>query len=251
MRRELGIALYVLIAAMSSLRPSMCGGSEIWTGPPIVFEKTAFGDSSDPSQQDRITENVWITRAAQRGIYNAAVETFYTNDESPAGTEWAVGTTCEIGSLTFASWEETVGLGTPINGPPDSVGVDMVVHLITDDIFIDIEFLSWGVGPGSGAGFSYERSTPAPGLSADFNSDGDVNGADLTVWESSFGVDDGADANEDGVSDGADFLEWQRQFGESAAASSIGAVPEPAALALAAGGALLGWLQPRRRGRRS
>jgi hypothetical protein len=34
----------------------------------------------------------------------------------------------------------------------------MVVHLITDDIYIDIKFLSWTSG-GAGGGFSYERST--------------------------------------------------------------------------------------------
>ena len=34
----------------------------------------------------------------------------------------------------------------------------MVVHLITDDIYIDIKLLSWSSG-GTGGGFSYERST--------------------------------------------------------------------------------------------
>ena len=35
----------------------------------------------------------------------------------------------------------------------------MVVHLITDNIYIDIKFTSWGQGSGAGGGFSYERST--------------------------------------------------------------------------------------------
>ena len=42
------------------------------------------------------------------------------------------------------------------------VGVDAVVHLISDDIYIDIKFISWTKGQGSeipaGGGFSYERS---------------------------------------------------------------------------------------------
>ena len=36
-----------------------------------------------------------------------------------------------------------------------------MLHLITDDIYIDVSFISWTNG-GNGGGFSYERSTPAP-----------------------------------------------------------------------------------------
>ncbi|MCA9235948.1 MAG: PEP-CTERM sorting domain-containing protein [Planctomycetales bacterium] len=81
------------------------------------------------------------------------------------------------------------------------------------------------------------RSFDAPGfLSADFNQDTQVDGGDLTAWESAFGNGAGADANNDGKSDGADFLIWQRQFGLSsataAAVGAAGAVPEPATLCL-------------------
>lgn len=69
------------------------------------------------------------------------------------------------------------------------------------------------------------------GLAADFNRDGVVNIADLTLWRQSFGAGAGADANKDGRSDGADFVIWQRQIGQSA---TISAVPEPAAALLAA-----------------
>jgi hypothetical protein len=46
--------------------------------------------------------------------------------------------------------------------PPGSVGVDAVVHLITDDIYLSLKFTSWSAS-GSGGGFSYERSTPGSG----------------------------------------------------------------------------------------
>jgi hypothetical protein len=241
MKHEFGVALCLFVAALFALRPTMSRGSEIWTGPPITFEKTAHAGTSDPSQQDRITDNVWITRDTSRGIFNAAAEDFYTNNLSPVDTEWAVGTTSDLGSLTFASWEDTIGLSSPIGGPPSSVGVDMVLHLITDDIYIDLEFLTWGVGPGAGGAFSYERSTLALGLTADFDNNDVVNEGDLTVWESSFGVDDLADADNDGDSDGADFAEWQRQFGDAAATPASAAIPEPsgAALILLGGSALL------------
>ena len=43
--------------------------------------------------------------------------------------------------------------------PPCQVGNDMVLHLITDDIYIDIKYLSWTQN-GQGGGFSYQRSNP-------------------------------------------------------------------------------------------
>ena len=103
--------------------------------------------------QDRITNNVWITRANNQGIFNIVTETNYTDFSSPADTEWAIGTTANIGSLTFQNWEDTSG-----SNPPSLVNQDMVVHLITDDIYIDIKFTSWQSG-GAGGGFTYERST--------------------------------------------------------------------------------------------
>jgi hypothetical protein len=74
--------------------------------------------------------------------------------------------------------------------------------------------------------------TGTPTFTADFNNDGKVDGADLTKWKQSFGGA-GADANGDGVSDGADFLKWQQQFGSGVpATAAVGAVPEPASIAL-------------------
>src|SRR5690606_3859001 len=53
---------------------------------------------------------------------------------------------------------------------------------------------------------------------ADFNIDGNVDGADLGVWETNFGTTRNAlrshgDADGDGNVDGHDFLAWQRSFG--------------------------------------
>jgi len=49
----------------------------------------------------------------------------------------------------------------------------MVVHLISDDIYIDIKITSWEAGSNSGGGFSYERSTN-PNLSAGFLKNTDI-----------------------------------------------------------------------------
>jgi hypothetical protein len=87
-------------------------------------------------------------------------------------------------------------------------------------------------------------ATATPG---DFDNDGDVDGADLTVWKNQFGPTAGADADNDGDSDGTDFLLWQRNVGAGLpSASAATAVPEPAAWALAA--MILSCLWSRRRG---
>jgi hypothetical protein len=67
----------------------------------------------------------------------------------------------------------------------------------------------------SPAGWNSLEDQGVGGLSTDFNGDSAVNGADLTVWRSSYGVDNGADADGDGDSDGGDFLAWQRSVGQT------------------------------------
>ncbi len=62
----------------------------IWNGPTIVYTQPGT-DPLQPENQDRITTNVWITRASTAGIFNAVTETSYVKPTSPAGTEWAVG----------------------------------------------------------------------------------------------------------------------------------------------------------------
>jgi hypothetical protein len=86
--------------------------------------------------------------------------------------------------------------------------------------------------------------TAIPG---DFNLDGAVDGADLTMWKSNAGMTSGAlfrqgDANRDGAVDGADFLVWQRSLQATAASAAQTAVPEPTAALLAT----LGLIAPRR-----
>jgi len=91
--------------------------------------------------------------------------------------------------------------------------------------------------------------TIAPTLPGDFNGDGRVDGADLTVWSLAFGATAAADSNGDGDSDGLDLLAWQRGFqGGATAAPAIAAVPEPHAAWLAL--ATAAWHAASRGGRR-
>jgi len=85
-------------------------------------------------------------------------------------------------------------------------------------------------------------SLASPSFTADFNNDDAVDGLDLGIWETAYGIDGSADADSDSDSDGADFLEWQRQFGSGVGAvSAVAAVPEPSSLVLCGMAALLFW----------
>lgn len=141
---------FCLLLILSSY---MLHGQVIWSGDKIVFEKLANTDWTLAENQDRITEKVWITRQDIAGIFNFAIEASYFNPTSPGDTEWAFGTTSEIGQLTFNHWRTTIE-----NNPPSMLNRAMVVHLISEDIYIDITFLTWDERD-DGGGFSYERSS--------------------------------------------------------------------------------------------
>jgi len=150
MKTKITLASLVLILVCFSGNPQT-----IWTGPPTTFEReNILGlNLNSAINQDRITGLVWITRDATQGIFNIKTEPSYINI-SPADTEWAFGTTANI-EISFSNWETTVG-GSTLS----MLGRDMVLHLITDDIYIDIKFISWAEEKADGhGGFSYERST--------------------------------------------------------------------------------------------
>ena len=129
-----------------------------WNGPTMTFTKTDNADPTLAANQDQITSNVWLTRGNSGGqLYNAKTESDSSKSTSPDDTQWALGTTSNIGTLTFSTFRGT-------SKPQDAVGQNMVLHLVTDDIYIDIKITSWTSGRNSGGGFSYERSTD-PNLS--------------------------------------------------------------------------------------
>ncbi|MEM6262216.1 MAG: T9SS type A sorting domain-containing protein [Bacteroidota bacterium] len=138
----------------------------LWTGPKNTFTKANNADHTLEANQDRITSNVWITRKTQWSIFNIATEDLTSkpacDNPAPVDTEWALGTIADgIQNLTFGEFRSPVF--TNCNART-AVAQDAVLHLISEDIYIDIKFLSWTAG-GMGGGFSYERSTAAPMVS--------------------------------------------------------------------------------------
>jgi CSLREA domain-containing protein len=72
------------------------------------------------------------------------------------------------------------------------------------------------------------ESNPNPPVPGDFDSDGDVDGADFVIWQSNFSKASGGtlatgDADGDTDVDGADFVVWQTHFPTSAAGGTAGA----------------------------
>jgi hypothetical protein len=129
-----------------------------WNGPTMTFTKADNADPTMEANQDQITSNVWLTRGNSGGqLFNVKTEADSSKNTSPDDTQWAFGATSNLGTLTFSTFRGT-------SKPQDAVGQNMVLHLVTDDIYIDIKITSWTSGRNSGGGFSYERSTD-PNLS--------------------------------------------------------------------------------------
>ena len=129
----------------------------VWDGPLTTFTEPLGGLGSDPANQDQLTADVFITRNPTRGLYNAFSEVTYTHYSSPAATEWAFGDLANYASLTYTNWEGMFG-GSGGGGPPSTLNRPTVLHLINDDIYLQVTMLTWGMG-GAG-GFSYQRTTP-------------------------------------------------------------------------------------------
>lgn len=157
---KLLLSLFVLSSVMSCSSDETSTGEFdpndpsviIWSGPSISFEKSDGSDPDEEANQDRITDNVWITRGNNGGqIYNAVSESSANMTSSPAGTQWAVGRTANLETLNFSNFRSAVG------EPKDVVGTDLVMRLVDENIFIDVRFTSWSQG--RLGGFAYERAT--------------------------------------------------------------------------------------------
>jgi hypothetical protein len=128
-------------------------GPTIWMGPAVSFSKANGADPNDAANQDRLTDNVWITRGNNGGqIYNAVEESNYNKTNSPVGTEWAEGNIEDWESLSYQKFRAAVVR------PKNVVGKNLVMHLIEDDIYLQVSFTNWAQG--KGGGFAYSRSSP-------------------------------------------------------------------------------------------
>ncbi len=216
----------ILAAVLLFSQPA--NAQTVWSGLTKSFSKAAGSDDTLPQNQDPLTANVVLTRGSSGGLINIAAESFYNSTASPALTEWATDlnnpsqtiTATNYLNLSFTNWIDAYG-GTGTNGffiP----GRSAVVHLVPDDIYLDLEFTNFDAGH-NGA-YSYLRAEPPAALAGDYNQNGRVDAADYVAWRK------GASPNPNTI---GDYNTWRANFGSGSGSvagdglSSVTAVPEP------------------------
>ena len=76
---------FLILLAIST---RYCHAATVWNGPTVTFTKAAFADWTQPANQDRITDNVWITRTNSHGIFNIKAEPFFTHSFDEGVLKW-------------------------------------------------------------------------------------------------------------------------------------------------------------------
>ena len=163
------ILLVLALGMIAQVAPA----EEVWTGPSIVFTRAENVDGWDPANMDQITDNVWITRLTGGGsIWNyvqdqAVMENFTPcSGPYPTDTEWAFGDIADYDTLDYGPFLSAAFADCwPFNMLNPSL--PGVLHLISEDIYIPIQFTYWSSG-GTG-GFQYTRGT-REGVAADGSS---------------------------------------------------------------------------------
>ena len=118
----------------------------------VIFTKQDSADWTLPENQDRITDNVWITRKYNQSIFNIAQEEGYSgNNGSPMGTLWADTATTNADSINYTNFVVMHG-----GSPQSLIGDTVSMYIPQDGLYFDVIFLSYS-GSNTGGGFSYSR----------------------------------------------------------------------------------------------
>jgi hypothetical protein len=260
--RSLAISTSLVVLSHFNLA-GIASAQTVWSGLTFNYTHADGLNPTDPANQDRITNEVWITRGQfGGGLLNAAPPTGsdpadcdpifgcnYQHNLSPVDTEWATSrmlansdktiAATNYQNLAFTNWEGAYSnqVGVFIL---DSNYRNAVVHLIDQNIYLDLQFTGWSSR--GGGGFSYLRSVApsAPAPNGDYNHDGTVNAADYVLWrktltQAASPAGSGADGNANGTIDSGDYDFWRARFGNTPPGSgALGSavVPEPATLVL-------------------
>jgi len=150
--------------AVVALVRSAAAAPAIWTGPAISFSKPSGANHTLPANQDHLTANVALTRGNTQGIINIFQEASFTST-SPAGTQWATTLNNPGDSIAATNWAAldftTWTAAYTGNISANILNYNAVVHLVSDDVYLDLRFTGFQ-GGGSGGAFAYTRSTPVP-----------------------------------------------------------------------------------------
>ncbi len=135
---------------------------EIFKGdsPMIDFAKAANTDPTLEANQDRISDNVWITRGPTGDLYNAVTELNYDNgvfpSPSPEGTLWARGNSEDLEISDYTTLYEA---HDPYDSPLPYLNTPMSLYIPAENRFFDITFTDWTreIGFGTDGVFAYSR----------------------------------------------------------------------------------------------
>lgn len=152
-----------------------------------------------------------------------------------------------------ASQTLTTLLNNFYDAQPGYEGGSHLFLRLNPDMNLGAVSVGWDLAPVeniSHAGDPLLVITATPAETADFDDDGDVDGADFLSWQRNISTNTGAtreqgDANGDGAVNGDDLAVWQDQFGQ-ASVSAQQPVPEPGAIGLALLAASVCWAVARR-----
>ncbi|QDS97872.1 CotH kinase family protein [Adhaeretor mobilis] len=177
-------------------------------------------------------------------LYNPGTEPvdlggMYLTDDLTDSTQWqfADGTTIAAGGYLLIWADDDTNEGETHTSFKLSAGGEAIglYHIDGTTLIDSIEFgaqttdTSYGRSPDGSESWVF-MSIPTPGeantAAGDFDSDGDVDGADRVIWEGGFGTSAGAqldegDSDSDGDVDGNDFLNWQRNYSGAASAGAL------------------------------
>ncbi len=216
-----------------------------------------FDAAGDPAKQALIDDLVSKINGATSIAFDVRFDDSYPN--SPGWTKFGMyisdGTSFFDGEGASINGTQTIGATHTVTIPLSTLNIGADGANLADlGLVAGTTGLGFGISVNTDGGGIYQIDnlrllTEVPGLTADFNDDGYVDGGDLTQWKGQFGTGNGADADGDGDSDGDDFLAWQRELGmgvpPTPLSATIVSVPEPGALMMASVG--IGLIAARRR----
>ena len=115
-----------------------------------------------------------------------------------------------------------------------AVAPDSFLGILSDQPFSRITYSGTDNGIEGFSDFQFAFVPAAGSIPGDFDHDDTVDGVDLPIWATAFGVNIEADADQDNDTDGNDFLIWQQNFGLSLGMPMVVSVPEPTSIWLVA-----------------
>ncbi len=125
--------------------------------PPIIGQSVQFTRTAEGSETDNIDEGIELARGSVQGLYNAAVEQEYNNDDhsSPLGTEWNNDGWGDLLNLPSRSYST---LRSALNNQigENIIDAELVMHDTVNDKYYKFNFTDWGQN--NGGSFAYTRN---------------------------------------------------------------------------------------------